>query len=124
MVHGISAKTTDARDKKEKKRREKRLTPSGVNHSRNTTMTEQTLLADLSRQFPQLPTLDLTLLTRTLFPLSPVELYTLRLAHGDNAILKAAIDSTIRQRQEEEEIAALERQHEIYDEYRHCCGGW
>jgi hypothetical protein len=80
-------------------------------------MTEQTLLADLSRQFPQLPTLDLTLLTRTLFPLSLVELYTLRLAHGDNAIMKAAIDSTIRQRQEEKEIAALERQHEIYDEY-------
>ncbi|MDB9394809.1 hypothetical protein [Microcystis aeruginosa] len=87
-------------------------------------MTEQTLLADLSRQFPQLPTLDLTLLTRTLFPLSPVELYTLRLAHDDNAIMKAAIDSTIRQRQEEKEIAALKRQHEIYDEYRHCCGGW
>jgi hypothetical protein len=124
MVHGISAKITDARDKKEKKRREKRLTPSGANHSRNTTMTEQTLLADLSRQFPQLPNLDLTLLTRTLFPLSPVELYTLRLAHGDNAIMKAAIDSTVRQRQEEKEIVALERQHEIYDEYRHCCGGW
>jgi hypothetical protein len=52
-----------------------------------------------------------------------VELYTLRLAHGDNAIMKAAIDSTIRQRQEEKEIAALERQHAIYDEYRHCCGG-
>jgi hypothetical protein len=51
MVHGISAKTTDARDEKEKKRREKRLTPSGANHSRKTTMTEQTLLADLSRQF-------------------------------------------------------------------------
>ena len=47
---------------------------------------------------------------------------TLRLAHGDNAIMKAAIDSTVRQRQEEKEIAALERQHEIYDEYRHCCG--
>jgi hypothetical protein len=124
MVHGISAKTTDASDVKEKKRREKRLTPSGANHSRKTTMTEQTLLADLSRQFPQLPNLDLTLLTRTLFPLSPVELYTLRLAHGDNAMMKAAIDSTIRQRQEEKEIAALERQHEIYDEYRHCCGGW
>ncbi|GCA91170.1 hypothetical protein [Microcystis aeruginosa] len=87
-------------------------------------MTEKTLLAHLSGQFPQLPTLDLTLLTRTLFPLSPVELYTLRLAHGDNAIMKAAIDSTIRQRQEEKEIAALERQHEIYDEYRHCCGNW
>ncbi len=87
-------------------------------------MTEQTLLADLSRQFPQLPNLDLTLLTRTLFPLSPVELYTLRLAHGDNAIMKAAIDSTVRQRQEEEEIAALDRQHTIYDEYRHCCGSW
>jgi hypothetical protein len=42
-----------------------------------------------------------------------VELYTLRLAHGDNAIMKAAIDSTIRQRQEEKEIAALELQHEI-----------
>ena len=87
-------------------------------------MTEQTLLNYLSRQFPQLPTLDLTLLTRTLFPLSLVELYTLRLAHGDNAIMKAAIDSTVRQRQEEEEIAALDRQHTIYDEYRHCCGSW
>ena len=87
-------------------------------------MTEQTLLANLSGQFPQLPTLELTLLTRTLFPLSPAELYTLRLAHGDNAIMKAAIDSTIRQRQEEEEIATLERQHTIYDEYRHCCGSW
>ncbi len=59
-------------------------------------MTEQTLLADFSRQFPQLAALELTLLTRTLFPLSPAELYTLRLAHGDNAIMKAAIDSTIR----------------------------
>jgi hypothetical protein len=124
LTQNLEEPTTDARDEKEKKRREKRLTPSGANHSRKTTMTEQTLLADLSRQFPQLPNLDLTLLTRTLFPLSPVELYTLRLAHGDNAMMKAAIDSTIRQRQEEKEIAALERQHEIYDEYRHCCGGW
>jgi len=38
--------------------------------------------------------------------------------------MKAAIDSTIRQRQEEKEIAALELQREIYDEYRHCCGSW
>lgn len=87
-------------------------------------MTEQTLLNHLSGQFPQLPTLDITLLARTLSPLSPVELYTLRLAHGDNTILKAAINSTIRQREEEKKIAALERQHRIYDEYRHCCGGW
>jgi hypothetical protein len=87
-------------------------------------MTEQTLLTNLSLQFPHLPALDLALLARTVSPLSPIELRTLKLAHGDNAIMAAVIDLAIQQRETEAEIAALEERYEIYDEYHHCCGGW
>jgi hypothetical protein len=87
-------------------------------------MTEQTLLANLSLQFPHLPALDLALLARTVSPLSPLQLRTLQLTHRDNATLSAAIDSAIRQWESEAELAGWEQRHNIYDEYRHCCGGW
>jgi hypothetical protein len=87
-------------------------------------MTEQTLLTNLSLQFPHLPAFDIALLARTVSPLSPIELRTLKLEHGDNAIMTAVIDLAIQQRETEAEIAALEERYEIYDEYRHCCGGW
>lgn len=87
-------------------------------------MTEQTILANFALQFPHLPSLDRALLARTVSPLSPRELRLLKLAHGDNEILTAAIDSTLEQWETEAEVAALEQRHEIYDEYRHCCGGW
>lgn len=87
-------------------------------------MTRQQILKNLASQFPHLPQLDLQIIAQTIAPLTLTELKALHYSVSDNTILKTATERIIQQWEEEKQLSHLEAQHQIWDEYYHCCGGW
>lgn len=87
-------------------------------------MTQSELLKNLTYQFPSLSPLEHQLLTQTVTSLSLVELKALRCQFNEHSLMKQVIDYAIKQWESEAELTYLEDQHNLWDDYSHCCGRW
>lgn len=56
--------------------------------------------------------------------LSLAELKALRLNHRDNPTMEGILSYVIENREAEIALIALEEEYQLWQDYRHCCGGW